>query len=200
MIQCCYIWTHVNSFTWVVESARAYIQNTGGYSKLRPTHSIRSPPTPPPPPPIHPYEQQIKIFSSVSKSFNKMIIWWRFWGLRVELSTGWRVWMILLVPVTSPSLWPHWRAFSQATAKSYFSNECWCFWIEHGMVIFHCSDHLSGLPHYDGWQQLKCHLTETERVEKVNSLHFPSSHSRWDPVIANLQLNPGAFSKYASNK
>lgn len=53
----------------MVESARAYIQNTGGYSKLGPTHSIRFFSLP-----IYPYKQQIKtLLSSVSKSFNEMI-------------------------------------------------------------------------------------------------------------------------------
>lgn len=55
-------------------------------------------------------------------------------------------------------------------------------------LFCYCSDHLSGLPHYDGWQRLKCHLTETERVEKVNSFHF---HHRtadgilWSPTCSS---------------
>lgn len=116
-----------------------------------------------------------------------MIIWWRFRGLPVELSTGWRVWMILLVPVTSPSLWPHWRAFSQATTKSYFSNECWCFWIEHGMVIFLLFGS-SQWPPTLWWQQLKRHLAETERVEKVNSFHFhhhTADGILWSPTCSS---------------
>lgn len=98
----------------------------------------------------------------------------------MELSTGWRVWMILLVPVTSPSLWPHWRVFSQATIKSYFSNECWCFWIEHGMVVFIVL--IISVASHAMMATAKVSFNWNWKSWEGEFVPFSSSHSRWNPV------------------
>lgn len=155
VIQCCYIWMHVNSFTWMVESARAYI-HSGGYSKLRPTHSIRYFF----PLPIYPHKQQIK--NNFLKSLNEMIFdegsEGFLWNCPPDEECEWSCWC----------LWHHRRCGVHSAERLWspiFLMNAGAFGWNARNGYFYCSNHLSGLPHCDGnrWGVISLKLKELRR-------------------------------------